>query len=396
MISHVAAARPLRKNHHRKKSNNDLTKLAESKAAEHGTGLDDILFDAHIPLTETAYSGASKSKDKHVNFVIDITERHTWQVRQRYSAFEALHKALLKGFPAKALPELPPKRFLRSFDRDYLRKKQSNLEKYLRALVKVPGVMRHPAMQAFTAFDHYSRLAAPAPAAPSPSPTPPSESPVVSSPAAPTVATPPVPSVPSVKAAGDAGGGAPVPPTKDDAGAGGGRTPPATRNSDTALQQLVPSSDGSQVPKRVSTAVCRSAAMRAKTGTALGDGLHVRSLLEFKADPTLKRLVGTHRVHFAPWYDDWDDIRDAVATHGKLVATFPGTGAKLLLTAAQVSARGESSHVVKGVATLNGHRCRVVCDVSPASLHGSASITSAPPPASSVQGSALDELSSIV
>ena len=66
-------------------------------------------------------------------------------------------KQLLKYFPASALPELPAKRFLRSFDPGYLRKKQANLQAYLKALVAVPGIMQHAAVQQFLSFTEHVR-----------------------------------------------------------------------------------------------------------------------------------------------------------------------------------------------------------------------------------------------
>ena len=52
-----------------------------------------------------------------------------------------------------------------------------------------------------------------------------------------------------------------------------------------------------QAPKRVSTAVCRAAALRAKAGTILGDGLHLRSLQEVKNDPSLNQVGGRTRKY---------------------------------------------------------------------------------------------------
>ena len=56
---------------------------------------------------------------------------------------------LLKSFPKSALPESPPKRLLRSFDPNYLRKKQASLERYMHDLLQVSGVMENSAMKNF-------------------------------------------------------------------------------------------------------------------------------------------------------------------------------------------------------------------------------------------------------
>lgn len=100
-------------------------------------------------------------------------------------------------------------------------------------------------------------------------------------------------------------------------------------------------------PTRVSTAVCRAAAERAKAGTALGAGLHARCLQHYKDDPAVSAVrprccsfrvssyhVGGHscehcaglwlpgsqmfakqqRVDLSKCYDDADDLLDSVAT----------------------------------------------------------------------------------
>jgi len=45
-----------------------------------------------------------------------------------------------------------------------------------------------------------------------------------------------------------------------------------------------------QVPKRVSTTVCREAARRAREGTRLGIGLHCRELQDLTADPAVHQV----------------------------------------------------------------------------------------------------------
>ncbi len=85
--------------------------------------------------TQTIKDNAGK--DQFTLFVIYVTCGDlAWSVSRRFSEFESMHSILKEH--TSALPALPAKTWLRTFLSDFLEKRKSELDSYLRDLLKVP------------------------------------------------------------------------------------------------------------------------------------------------------------------------------------------------------------------------------------------------------------------
>lgn len=93
-------------------------------------------------------NGAEIVKDasgEYVSYTVFIaTGAHhglSWKVARRFKEFESLHAALVKEFGADHLPTLPSKSMRRTLDPEYIRKKKTELTKYLSDLVLDSGIV---------------------------------------------------------------------------------------------------------------------------------------------------------------------------------------------------------------------------------------------------------------
>eukprot|EP00742_Colponemidia_sp_Colp-10_P001962 GILJ01002095.1.p1 GENE.GILJ01002095.1~~GILJ01002095.1.p1 ORF type:complete len:258 (+),score=47.10 GILJ01002095.1:48-776(+) len=104
----------------------------------------------------------SRDGRKHIEFVLDVEAKKPptskllqhWTVHRRYNQFVKLHEKLKKRFPRVTLPELPPKKVVRSMDPNYLENKKKLLEVYLQTLVALQDVST---CEDFTEFLEWSR-----------------------------------------------------------------------------------------------------------------------------------------------------------------------------------------------------------------------------------------------
>lgn len=73
----------------------------------------------------------------------------TWTVTRRYSEFHELHQKLRSSYPSVRNLEFPRRRVVMKFQSEFLRKRRTALEKYLRELLLLPEVCRSRELRAF-------------------------------------------------------------------------------------------------------------------------------------------------------------------------------------------------------------------------------------------------------
>ncbi|RFU76349.1 rgs G-protein [Trichoderma arundinaceum] len=73
----------------------------------------------------------------------------SWAVMRRYSEFLELHQKLRSRYPSVRHLDFPRRRVVMKFQSDFLRKRRTALEKYLRELLLIPEVCRSRELRAF-------------------------------------------------------------------------------------------------------------------------------------------------------------------------------------------------------------------------------------------------------
>ncbi|KAG7064927.1 intermediate filament protein [Colletotrichum scovillei] len=73
----------------------------------------------------------------------------TWMVTRRYSEFHDLHQRLRSRYPSVRNLEFPRRRMVMKFQSEFLRKRRTALEKYLRDLLQLPEACRSRDLRAF-------------------------------------------------------------------------------------------------------------------------------------------------------------------------------------------------------------------------------------------------------
>jgi sorting nexin-25 len=73
----------------------------------------------------------------------------TWAVTRRYSQFHELHKRLKARFPSVKDLDFPRRQTLFTLQKDFLQKRRTTLERYLKSLLLVPAICRSRELRAF-------------------------------------------------------------------------------------------------------------------------------------------------------------------------------------------------------------------------------------------------------
>ena len=73
----------------------------------------------------------------------------SWAVARRYSEFHDLHQRLRNMYPGVRSLEFPRRRLVMKLQREFLHKRRTSLEKYLRQLLRLPAVCRSRDLRAF-------------------------------------------------------------------------------------------------------------------------------------------------------------------------------------------------------------------------------------------------------
>lgn len=73
----------------------------------------------------------------------------SWAIARRYSEFHDLHQRLRNTYPAVRSLDFPRRRVVMKLQRDFLEKRRSSLEQYLRQLLRLPAVCRSRDLRAF-------------------------------------------------------------------------------------------------------------------------------------------------------------------------------------------------------------------------------------------------------
>lgn len=102
---------------------------------------DELRVNAYITSAETARD----TKGEYILYQLSVTAGGAttglaWKVGRRFREFEALHKELCTRFGRDHLPALPKKALRRSLDPEYVRRKKTELAKYVEDLMLDPAV----------------------------------------------------------------------------------------------------------------------------------------------------------------------------------------------------------------------------------------------------------------
>lgn len=89
------------------------------------------------------------------------TQVSGWLVTRRFSEFVALHAALKDKLPKVKSLDLPQKRIVTSMSNSLLHQRKLGLEKYLQALIRVPGALANSDVRAFLSQQNISLLQPP-------------------------------------------------------------------------------------------------------------------------------------------------------------------------------------------------------------------------------------------
>ena len=84
------------------------------------------------------------------------TQTAGWLVTRRFSEFVALHSVLKGSLPAVRSLDLPNKRLVTSLSGSVLQQRRSSLEKYLQALIEIPGAISNRDVRAFLSQQNIS------------------------------------------------------------------------------------------------------------------------------------------------------------------------------------------------------------------------------------------------
>ena len=102
---------------------------------------DELRVNAMITSAETAHD----AKGDYILYQLSVTAGGSttglaWKVGRRFREFEALHKELCTRFGKDHLPALPKKALRRSLEPEYVRRKKTELAKYVEDLMLDPAV----------------------------------------------------------------------------------------------------------------------------------------------------------------------------------------------------------------------------------------------------------------
>ncbi len=88
--------------------------------------------------------------DRHPYTMYEITVQSpstiSWVIYKRYNNFDKLHKQLSKNM---RLPALPPKRIFQQLDPEFIKNRMSQLQEYVRQLLKLPNLVKNPVLIEF-------------------------------------------------------------------------------------------------------------------------------------------------------------------------------------------------------------------------------------------------------
>ncbi|KAL8839511.1 MAG: hypothetical protein Q9170_001734 [Blastenia crenularia] len=100
--------------------------------------------------------GKEEDGQEFALYVIEVTRKTneqmsaaSWAVARRYSEFHDLHSRLRRLYPAVRELDFPRRRIVMKLQRDFLHKRRTSLQKYLRELLRLPAVCQSRDLRAF-------------------------------------------------------------------------------------------------------------------------------------------------------------------------------------------------------------------------------------------------------
>jgi sorting nexin-25 len=100
--------------------------------------------------------GREEDGHEYAMYVIEVQRQAgeqmpaaTWAVTRRYSQFHELHKRLKARFPGVRELDFPRRQTLFTLQKDFIQKRRTILEQYLRSLLLVPAICRSRELRAF-------------------------------------------------------------------------------------------------------------------------------------------------------------------------------------------------------------------------------------------------------
>ncbi|EME49133.1 hypothetical protein DOTSEDRAFT_58389 [Dothistroma septosporum NZE10] len=117
---------------------------------------DNSLYGRAAITIKSVMVGREEDGHEYALYVIEVRRQAgdqmpaaTWAVTRRYSQFHELHKRLKARFPNVKELDFPRRQTLFTLQKDFLQKRRTSLERYLRSLLLVPAICRSRELRAF-------------------------------------------------------------------------------------------------------------------------------------------------------------------------------------------------------------------------------------------------------
>lgn len=117
---------------------------------------DNSLYGRAAASIKSVMIGREEDGHEYALYVIEVRRQAgdqmpaaTWAVTRRYSQFHELHKRLRARFPAVRDLDFPRRQTLFTLQKDFIQKRRTILERYLRSLLLVPAICRSRELRAF-------------------------------------------------------------------------------------------------------------------------------------------------------------------------------------------------------------------------------------------------------
>ncbi|KAI7348712.1 intermediate filament, regulator of G-protein signaling [Hortaea werneckii] len=117
---------------------------------------DNSLYGRAAISIKSVMVGREEDGHEYALYVIEVRKQAgeqmpaaTWAVTRRYSQFHELHKRLRARFPSVRDLDFPRRQTLFTLQKDFIQKRRTILERYLRSLLLVPAICRSRELRAF-------------------------------------------------------------------------------------------------------------------------------------------------------------------------------------------------------------------------------------------------------
>mmetsp|Transcript_2991 Transcript_2991/g.3696 ORF Transcript_2991/g.3696 Transcript_2991/m.3696 type:complete len:162 (+) Transcript_2991:59-544(+) len=144
-------------NENKKQQQNASTKGHKKRG---GKSEEDLHYEERLESIGTEIKSVSikrvqtaRSRSQVVLYQIDVKTGHAeWATFKRFNAFYEFHQKIAKDLKKCGLPKFPPRHFkilTDHFDRSFIEKRRADLDRYMQALMTIPGMANQEHMLKF-------------------------------------------------------------------------------------------------------------------------------------------------------------------------------------------------------------------------------------------------------